>query len=435
MKKILVAGAGHGGVTAAINLARAGYDVTVLEAKKREDLGWDWHDVLRRDAFSYTGIDLPDEKHFGPFEPMGYYGPSKTTHLVTDTVDESIIHMDRKYLIAYLIEQAEQAGVRFLFEAAVTGPVADTRSVKGLWVDLAGVRKKLYADLVIDAAGMHSPVRMNLPVGCGVQNEISEADTFHVYRAYFDRAGEGCLEPKYCVYFFHCGKPGMDWLITNDDYMDVLVGSIGPMPDGAVEDALADFRETYPYVGEKLLRGGQTATIPLRRTLAVYVANGYAAVGDSAAMTEPMSGSGITLSMKAGKILADVVIEAGDADLTVDRLWPYEYRYAREMGDRFVSDDLLIHLVLSLTADDIDHFLNSHLITSKELENGGMGGYSFAEVIQKAQALLAKPAILPLLMKFVGRSSKAPKVIERMPEVYSKEAVTAWAEEYNALRE
>ena len=97
----------------------------------------------------------------------------------------------------------------------------------------------------------------------------------------------------------------------------------------------------------------RSGTIPLRRTLAVYVANGYAAVGDSAAMTEPMSGSGITLSMKAGKILADVVIEAGDADLTVDRLWPYEYRYAREMGDRFVGDDLLIHLVLSLTADDI----------------------------------------------------------------------------------
>ena len=39
MKKILVAGAGHGGLVAAAILAKQGYDVTVYEAKKKEDLG------------------------------------------------------------------------------------------------------------------------------------------------------------------------------------------------------------------------------------------------------------------------------------------------------------------------------------------------------------------------------------------------------------
>ena len=37
MKTILVAGAGHGGLSAAINLARKGYDVTVIEKQKREE--------------------------------------------------------------------------------------------------------------------------------------------------------------------------------------------------------------------------------------------------------------------------------------------------------------------------------------------------------------------------------------------------------------
>ena len=40
MKKILVAGAGHGGITCAYNLAKAGYDVTVIEKNKREALGY-----------------------------------------------------------------------------------------------------------------------------------------------------------------------------------------------------------------------------------------------------------------------------------------------------------------------------------------------------------------------------------------------------------
>ena len=37
MKKILIAGAGHGGITCAYNLANAGFDVTVIEKKKREE--------------------------------------------------------------------------------------------------------------------------------------------------------------------------------------------------------------------------------------------------------------------------------------------------------------------------------------------------------------------------------------------------------------
>ena len=36
MKKIIVAGAGHGGLTAAYNLAKNGFDVTVYEKNKRE---------------------------------------------------------------------------------------------------------------------------------------------------------------------------------------------------------------------------------------------------------------------------------------------------------------------------------------------------------------------------------------------------------------
>ena len=39
--KILVAGAGHGGLSCAANLAKSGFDVTVLEKQKRENLGYD----------------------------------------------------------------------------------------------------------------------------------------------------------------------------------------------------------------------------------------------------------------------------------------------------------------------------------------------------------------------------------------------------------
>ncbi|MBR6940121.1 MAG: NAD(P)-binding protein, partial [Clostridia bacterium] len=51
MRKIIVAGAGHGGLVAACRLAEAGYDVTVVEKKERNETGHDWHDCIWKPAF------------------------------------------------------------------------------------------------------------------------------------------------------------------------------------------------------------------------------------------------------------------------------------------------------------------------------------------------------------------------------------------------
>lgn len=45
-KKIIVAGGGHGGIAAAALLAEHGFDVTVYEKNRREDMGYDWTDIF-----------------------------------------------------------------------------------------------------------------------------------------------------------------------------------------------------------------------------------------------------------------------------------------------------------------------------------------------------------------------------------------------------
>ena len=44
--KIIVAGGGHGGITAGMLLAKHGYDVTVYEKNTRENMGHDWTDIF-----------------------------------------------------------------------------------------------------------------------------------------------------------------------------------------------------------------------------------------------------------------------------------------------------------------------------------------------------------------------------------------------------
>ena len=48
--KILVAGAGHGGLAAAGLLAKQGADVTIFERGTEEGLGYDWTDIFNLDS-------------------------------------------------------------------------------------------------------------------------------------------------------------------------------------------------------------------------------------------------------------------------------------------------------------------------------------------------------------------------------------------------
>ena len=102
MKRILVAGAGHGGLTAAYNLSKAGYDVTVIESKKRENLGYDWHDALEMSAFTESGIPCPPESMYTPGVQQVFTNPSATVKIPLPFIEGAGFNMDRKVLINYL---------------------------------------------------------------------------------------------------------------------------------------------------------------------------------------------------------------------------------------------------------------------------------------------------------------------------------------------
>ena len=61
MSKVLIAGAGHGGLVAGTLLAREGWDVTVYEAKHEVALGYDQYDSVHLDGFEKSGVPIPEE--------------------------------------------------------------------------------------------------------------------------------------------------------------------------------------------------------------------------------------------------------------------------------------------------------------------------------------------------------------------------------------
>lgn len=434
MKKIIAAGAGHGALSAAINLAKSGCDVTVYEQKSRNEAGHDMVDSVDLTAFDFACIPRPPKYVCEPALRMSFTNPAKTVTLKTPERDPNTaaVYVDRKGLLRHLINEAERVGVKFVFGATVCGAVTAGNDVVGIRIGDGEKEKIVFADLVIDGAGVNSPVRRSLPERLGIINEVSENDMISIYRAFFDKTDDTVLDPPYAVHFYHMGRAGMDWVITKNSCVDVLIGKFSPFESGEIQKALEDFREEYPFIGNELLRCGEVKVIPIRSTLPKIVCSGYAAVGDSACMTVPLKGSGIELSLKAGKLLASTVLSVKDGIYTTENLWSYQYRYFTMLGNKLVIIDAARDFLTHLSPDTVDYFLESGLITEKEIAMAdGDVSVTVRYILSKLKTALPKAhELLPPLLSTVKTAARRIKAADAIPLTYSEKEFAEWAQKY-----
>ncbi len=439
MKKILVAGAGHGGLSAAAILSKNGFDVTVIEKETKETIGHDWHDAMDIPAFKFADIPVPDESDFKRGLNMCYYNPKKSAKINMDggpgVSVSNCITIDRKFLIRHLIKHCEDCGVKFIFGTKILSAVCEGTRVTGIKTEADGVEKDFFGDMIIDAAGMYSPVRRTLPEEFDIERDFPEEDTFEIFRAYYENTEKYITSPNYSVFFYNCGKPGLDWVITEEDYIDVLIGKFGSLSEEEIETSLKDIRENYPGIGLTPIRGGGTARIPLSKTVSRLVADSYALIGDSASMTVPLNGSGIDLSLQAGKLLATVITASAGNGFRKEDLWQYQYRYFTLFGNSLIAIAVLRKFLSAVKAEDIDFFLEKGILSEKEI---GMAGGDFSAVnakyvIEKLVAAAPEIKLLPSLAKAAKNMPLIPVVQKIMPAVWDEKKVRKWTELYREL--
>ncbi len=439
MRKILVAGAGHGGLSAAAILAKKGFDVTVIEKETKENIGHDWHDAMDIPAFKFADIPVPDESNFRRGLNMCYFNPKKTAKINMDAgpgvSSSDCITIDRKFLIRYLIDHCEGCGVKFIFGTEIISAICEGTRVTGVKIKTEAGEEDYFAHMVIDAAGMYSPVRRSLPEEFDIEKDFAEEDTFEIFRAYYENTEKFITSPNYSVFFFNCGKPGLDWVITEEDYMDVLIGKFGSLSEKEIDASLKDIRANFPGIGTTPVRGGTTAKIPLAKTASLLVADSYALVGDSAGMTVPLNGSGIDLSLQAGKLLANAVIAAAKNGFRKEELWQYQYRYFTLFGNSLMAIAVMRRFLSAVTADDIDFFLEKGILTETEI---GMVGGNFSAVnvryvVEKLIAAIPEIKLLPHLARTAKNMPLLPVVQKTIPPVWDGKKVEKWIEIYRRL--
>lgn len=431
--KITVIGAGQGGLYAAALLAKGGADVTVYEKCAEDTLGIDWFDGVEIKLFTDLGLEVPPDSFKG--FPASFIGPLSDKLLYlwcpADKADWSV---NRRSFSKQLVGLAKQSGAKFVFETAVDSLIINKTAVKG--VRVAG--EDTFCDLVIDSSGVFSPFRASLPKRAHITAQPDTDDIFNVYRGIYSQTPDYPELPaneKFKMYLKYLGKKSISWCgVEPSGELNVLTGMIGGMSADEQAELFTSLKADNPIIGEVKDGRSAFASIPVRAPLSMFCTDGYAAIGDAAFMTIPVMGNGIANSIRAGKILAETVLDSGNASL--EALWTYQVKYYKQIGAVCFMLDFCKRGLLATNNAEMRAFMESGAVTDDDIKavmSGSLPRHSPAEWAKKVGHFIASRAFIGGVAKYALKGVKTMLKANAIPTEYDIRKVEKWQTELEDL--
>ncbi len=435
-KNIIVAGGGHGGIATASILSRNGFTVTVYEKNSRENMGYDWTDIFDPKALAKAYIPMPEESLFEYKENMTFYSPDEKTPIRQQVPENKLeIKMERKDIYNLLINTAEKNGVKFVYNCNIERAIIKDDRVVGISTS----EGEIYGDLIIDACGCESPVRSSLPKEFGIKHHPDKNEKFYVYRAFYKKGNEAPVEDKYKVCLLPEGKLGIGWVATEEEYTDLLIGRFEAFDITEAERTAEYFRIRNHSLGMDIVRGGHFVEIPVRQPISVMVANGYAAIGDSAFMTVPIIGSGIANSLRVAPILAKTIMDDRTETYNAQSLWNYQYNFYKKLGAGLAPLAAVKLLLTKITPEQLDYIFDKGILTWREMtitaDSTSIKDFVHPslDMPKRAIAIVKDKDLLKKMLRVGSDIGKIMALCAALPKEYNKEIVKRWAESYDKI--
>ena len=432
MRKVIVIGAGIGGLYAAKPLSELGYNITVIEARERLALGYPWYDAVAAKTFSDVGLKLPEDVCI-PKQVLNYYAPSGEGKIKQPDRAGKSLDVHRQKLIRFLLSRLEpHCSLRF--GEKVASLIIEDGAVKGVLTD----KGRYEADLVIDSSGVFSSCRISTPKEFCLNDPLCENDYIIAYREVYSREEVG-KDPAPNVYLYPAGLM-LAWVKSEPEMggVDVFLGSYKDISAEEKGRALAFLRAHNPCLGKTLL-STRKECVPLRYPLGVLSANGYVVIGNAAFMTKPFCGSGIEISLKAAKALVSVVKGMGDAPFTAENLWKYTLLCAKDFGAYHAAQYVFRQAIECLPPEDLDFLFTSGLfdkgiVAIASLDKGKyMKELDVRAFYRGVVSAFRRRDILAVVKGAFTYALRAYFLTRTLPAKYDATKVKEWKEEYDDM--
>ncbi|MBN9392146.1 MAG: geranylgeranyl reductase family protein [Chloroflexi bacterium] len=340
----IVVGAGPGGSSAALGLARGGANVLLLDKfdfPRDKPCG----DFIGRQAFQLTlklGVPAARFTEYPPLTGIKMKTPSmRDLDIPGARPGASSRVIPRTVFDNALVELATTAGAKFKKAHAQELVLQDGQA--------AGIKDKqgnvYQAPLIIGADGWSSVVARSMGL------LLNDKDTTGVaVRAYFE--GVKGLDDKVAFHFPETILPGYGWLFPVGRYGCANVG-LGLIAEEYSKNDKGNLGELFErFIAQTPALAGAKMVSPKRSwPLALgwqpnrpLVGPGTMLVGDAACLVGPLTGAGIYPAMRSGLTAAETALQAlSTGDYSVTNLKSYESRVRREFRWRLTAESKAQH--------------------------------------------------------------------------------------------
>lgn len=440
----VVVGAGTAGLGAAVQLARRGMRVVVLERKRMGEGGARWDNGVLAWQFTRAGFAPPA----GPEVRSGtgrthMRGPGGAGPVVLDGTPT--IAADMRKLNDRLAALASELGVQ-VFDRCTELSVEehDDRLVAVTTVAAAHdsgagpAPLRLEAALFVDASGRRGALRSAVGALAGWCPPVEGPELCTASQFSFDVADPDGAK-RYV--FDHGADPGdgLTWVgldggfsalavdVSADlDEVSILTGTLATGRWGTGRTILDRFLADNPWVGGR--RFGGAGLIPLRRPYARLGAPGLALVGDAACQVFPAHGSGIGVGLIAGTILAESVAGAADPG-SAEAVWAYQTAFHRELGGTLCAYDAFRRLSTRIGSDGVERMFTSGLFSAEMAVAGLQQRWTEPDRHQVAAAVRAyrsDPGLAARMLPGLARSGAAERLGSAAPASPDLRALRRW---------
>lgn len=359
--EVIVVGAGPGGSTAAMSLARKGYDVLLLDRQSfpRDKICGDaipasaldilyalgMEEKIRAADFYYIDkMRLVSPKGYSMDAPFG-----EEEHLSPSAI------VPREKFDVLLQQHAIESGAQFL-EAQVKEPIVEDGKVTGVTARVNGAVKTFHSKMVIGADGVTSAIARHIRSDEHVDHHRAVA-----LRAYIEDIE--VLPHQVEFYLYNEILPGYAWIFPLGEGQANI--GLGMRLDTFREKSynlkgmLQDFME-MPDIKKRLKNGGKlsgVATWQLNfgsQKDIQRVDDGAILIGDAAGFINPLTGGGISNAVISARLAVEVVHQAFlKEDFSVATLKVYE-EYCKQELWRALRRSYYLQRVMEITPFAVD---------------------------------------------------------------------------------